>query len=48
MKLGFARDATIPQRNRALARQQAEQRRAQVEALQARVITSLRALGREL
>ena len=48
MRLGFARNASIPQLNRERARQRTEALRPIIEGLQARGITSLRALGRGL
>ena len=48
VRLGFARDATVPHLNRDRARQRAEALRPLVEELRARGITSLRGLGREL
>ncbi len=48
VRLGFARDASIPHLNRERARQRAEALRPAIEGLQARGITSLRALGRKL
>jgi len=48
VRLGFARDATVPHLNCDRARQRAEALRPLVEELRARGITSLRGLGREL
>ena len=48
VRLGFARDATVPHLSRDRARRRAEALRSTVEGLRARGITSLRGLGREL
>ena len=48
VRLGFARDASVPHLNRDRARRRAEALRPIVEGLRARGVTSLRGLGREL
>ena len=48
VRLGFARDASVPHLNRDQARRRAEALRPIVEELRARGVTSLRGLGREL
>ncbi len=48
VRLGFARDASIPQRNRDAALKRAVALRPQIEALQAQGLTTLRQLGTAL